>query len=181
MSKRSLAFVLGVLIVFGSISALRASDWTIGIYKITPVAEVNIALTTAVSPALSSPLSSADSAAISDTVPLRSRSTRGCPRVILTPTLSDNTATVCLEVALYTNISGAYRYTGICHVATFTGMVRPTSDSGRFGVTDRYWSVPTMGAHVYDVRVGYISAGNVTWRGEPLGGDTGATTTTTDQ
>jgi hypothetical protein len=168
---------LSVLLVFGLFSALRAETWVLKTLNLQPVSDANVALPTAAANVLSSPLSSAGSTAIGST-PLRPKSTRNCPRVVVAPSLSDNTATVCLAVVLYHQTGTTYTGETVAAIQTFTGTTAMTIDSGRFVTTDGYLTVPTLGCQSYDVRVLYISTGNVTWRSWPLGADTAASTTT---
>lgn len=177
MRQARLVFLLAVLLVVGSLSALRAADWTLGSYKLITVSDTNIALTDAPAVVLSSPASGADSTAIGST-PVRPKSTRGCPRVVVSPTLSANGATVCLAVVLYHKTGSTYTGATVAAVQTFSGSVIPTIDSGRFTTTDGYLVAPTLGCQIYDVRVLAISAGNVTWRSWPLGADSAPSTTT---
>lgn len=179
MRNARLTACLVVLLVFGAISALWAADWTLESYKLKAQSEANLALPSAPAVVLGSPISSPDASSITAT-PVRPRDTAGCPRVVVAPTLSDNTATACLAVVLYHKVSSTYSFGCIAAIQTFTGTTAMTSDSGRFTTTDFYLVVPTLGCQTYDVRLLAISAGSITWRSWRLGPDSAAAGTSSE-
>lgn len=118
-----------------------------------------------------SPVSSPESTDLS--TPVRPRLTRKAKRVIVAPTSSVANVTACIEVVVFQRVAGTTTYGTVATVQTITfGSTGETgSISGRFPSYD-YLSAQTLGCQVYDVRLLYVSSGNVTWTSWTLGTNT---------